>query len=224
MTTKRALIFFSILLLALPFLMAHADLLLPSKGTEPELPPLTPQPAQSWEKKAPKSLQERSTELAKAATDLASPDSVKIFFRLFPKSKSDFSKLCLDIKVQASLPTGDCHDIIVKGLGDLSSRSETADAVGEMMLDLASKIKFDADAPSYLQMVLNRYCSDQTKSYLASLNSMAVKDRDKALRFQNEQLHDSNAEGFAKCVEALKASDDKIGKVAATFLKKKSAK
>jgi hypothetical protein len=166
--------------------------------------PLTPYKNPSeMDKKPPKKIEEVSKKLFELSNKLEDPESRRLFLDAFPKIKKDFLALCSDLSYQSNTPTGDCHGIILEGLRKTSVSEDTALRSGKIMVNLASEVKFDADAPSYLQWVLDDFCAARPKDFVVAINDLTRAKQEKTLKFMNDNFHPVNGANFISCINAL---------------------
>ncbi len=103
-------------------------------GEEEPTPSLNP---------GPPALEAKAKNISLLLADLENPKGRSAFLAAFPKDKKSFTELCIS---EYTLPTSDCHEIILNGLGRTAKEKDTVKETAKILTKLASELGFDADA------------------------------------------------------------------------------
>ncbi len=121
------------------------------------------------------------------------------FLSTFPDTKKEFIKICHSPKFDELY---DCNKLFYPHIDRLITSHPLR--VGEILAGLASSIKYDADAPSYLQDAWLKLCLRKPGYFVKSLEKLKSKKRQNlALKYLNESLHHPRNQ-ISKCIDVLK--------------------
>lgn len=168
-----------------------------AENTDEPMPSLNP---------GPPALEAKSKKILHLLGNLENPKGRAEFLASFPKTKSSFTELCIN---EYTLPTSDCHEVILNGLGKTAKEKDSVNETAKILVKLSSELGFDADAPNYVQETVSNLCVASASEFAGAINTLTTRSQQKALKFMNEGFSDSDREEYVKCLVALKGKGQK---------------